>query len=99
GGRRADPPAPLAPRLGPVRAGARVAGDLIAEREQPGDTRRDATRHHLLDGGAAEAAQRACIGERHDPLADGVHAADPGAEHRARVPADLVVTARGTGET
>src|SRR5262249_12986936 len=58
-----------------------------------------ATRVPLLDGGAAEGAQRAGIGGRHGPLADGVHAADPGAEHRARVPADLVVTARGTGET
>src|SRR5262249_37752468 len=36
--------------------------------------------------------------ERHHTLADGVHAADPRAEHRTRVPADVVVAAYRTGE-
>ena len=73
-------------RLGAGAARARVGRDLVAEREQARDARRDAARHHLLDGGAAEPAHLACVRQRHDARADRVHAADPGADHGARCP-------------
>src|SRR5438445_500082 len=73
-------------RLGAGAARARVRGDLVAEREQTRDARGDAARHHLLDCRAAEPAQLAAVGERYDPLADRVHAADPRAEDGAGGP-------------
>ena len=60
----ADAQAALDHRLGPGAAGARVGGHLVAEGEDPGDARRDAARHHLLDGGAAEAAHLLRVDER-----------------------------------
>src|SRR6185295_21003 len=51
----------------------------------------DAARHDLLDDRAAEAADLLRVHERHDRLADRVHAADSGAEHRSRRPVDALV--------
>ena len=57
---------PSIDRLGPGAARARVGRHLVAEREQARDARRDAARHHLLDGGAAEPPHLPRVGERHD---------------------------------
>ena len=52
----------------------------------PGDARRDAARHHLLDRRAAEPLHLLRVDERDHLRADRVHAADAGADHRAACP-------------
>ena len=62
--RRSAGPDALEPHrdgLGPCAAGARVGGDLVAEGELPGDARRDAAGHHLLDRRRAEAPHLAGV--------------------------------------
>src|SRR5262249_41853927 len=85
-------------RLRARAARARVRRHLVAECQEPRDTRRDAARHHLLHHRAAEAAELPPLPPGHDPLTDRVHAADPRAEDGARAPVDRVVASDGAAK-